>query len=301
MTFTAFFLILFSVMFHATWNLLAKKGEMSVAFYTLLCCFAMLCSHTTLYWTPVEYLALPRSFYLCLLGSIVSDCTYCFGLAGAYRRMDMSSAYPLMRSLPLLLTMTITALFGWGKPLPWHAVCGMLLTFAGCMLLPLKKIQDFSCKSYLSPYMFFVLLAASGTTGYTIFDSQAMKIMAGASAPEISKTVISLSYYGIRGVCLCSLLTLLTLSIAEERKKYFTLWREVNIQPVLGGFAAAFAYATVLIAMNFVDNVSYVQMLRLLALPLGVFTGIFFLKERGSLPKFTGVALVLAGMTLTLL
>lgn len=298
MTFAAFFLILFSVMFHAVWNLLAKKSEMSTAFYTLLCSFATLCSHTTLYWTPVEVTALPGKFYLCVVASVVSDCIYCTGLVGAYRRMDMSSAYPLMRSLPLLLTMMVTAIFGWGTPLPWYAVCGMLMAFAGCMLLPLKKFGDFNLRAYLSPNMFFVLIAACGTTGYTVLDSQALKILA-KSYPELSKTVTSLTYYGIRGVILLSALHLLVLSNREERARYLTFWRKLDIQPMLGGFSAACAYATVLIAMNFVTNVSYVQMLRLLALPIGVFTGIFFLKERGSLLKFTGVAIVLAGMLLT--
>ncbi len=297
MTLTAFILILFSVSFHSIWNLLAKKSEVSVAFYTLLCTFATLVSHTTLYWTPLEYTTLPGKFYLYLLGSVTADCIYCSGLVGAYRRMDMSSAYPLMRSLPLLLTIGVTTIFRWGAPLPWYAICGMVMAFAGCMFLPLKKFSDFNWRAYLSPNLLFVFIAACGTTGYTVLDSRALKIIAGNS-PEISKTVISLSYYAIRGVILFPALHLLVLCSREERKKYLTFWRKLDIHPFLGGIFAACSYASVLIAMNYVDNVSYVQMLRLLALPMGVFSGIFFLKEKAYLPKISGVIIVLTGMLL---
>jgi uncharacterized membrane protein len=36
-------------------------------------------------------------------------------------------------------------------------------------------------------------------------------------------------------------------------------------------------------------------------LPVGLFTGIFILKERGTLPKFIGVGLILTGLLLTVL
>lgn len=300
MTFTAFILILFSVAFHASWNLLAKKVTMSVAFYTLLCTMAFALSHTAFYWTPVEYSALPVKFYLFTMLTVISDCTYCFGLVGAYRRMDMSAAYPLMRSLPLLLTMLLTALLGWGDKLPWYAVCGGVLAFIGCMCMPLQKFSDFNWRYYLSGNIFFVLLAACGTTGYTIFDSRAQEVMAAAN-PEISKVVISLSYYGIRGALLVSALTIFVMLYAPERRIWIDFWKKRNYMPLLGGVAGALAYATVLIAMNFVTNVTYVQMLRLLALPLGLFTGIFILKERGTVSKFTGVALILTGLLLTIL
>jgi drug/metabolite transporter (DMT)-like permease len=296
----AFVLILCSVAFHASWNLIAKKVAMSVAFYTLLCTTALACSHIAFYWTPVEYFSLPREFYIFTILTVISDCTYCMGLVGAYRRMDMSTAYPLMRSLPLLLTMLLTMVLGWGAKLPWYAVIGMVLAFVGCMCMPLKKFSDFNWKYYLSGNIFFVLLAACGTTGYTVFDSKAQGVMA-AAYPELSKVVISLSYYGFRGVFLVTALTTIVMLNREERKNWFDFWKKRNFWPMLGGVAGAFAYGTVLVAMNYVSNVTYVQMLRLLALPLGLFTGIFILKERGTVSKFTGVALILTGLLLTIL
>ena len=113
--------------------------------------------------------------------------------------------------------------------------------------------------------------------------------------------MISLSYYGIRGALLVSALTVFVMLYAPERRIWIDFWKKRNYMPLLGGVAGALAYATVLIAMNFVTNVTYVQMLRLLALPLGLFTGIFILKERGTVSKFTGVALILTGLLLTIL
>ena len=60
-------------------------------------------------------------------------------------------------------------------------------------------------------------------------------------------------------------------------------------------------YTTVLIAMNYVDNVSYVQVFRQLGLIFGMAGGIFILKERFTFPKLIGVVLILSGLALTVL
>jgi drug/metabolite transporter (DMT)-like permease len=54
-------------------------------------------------------------------------------------------------------------------------------------------------------------------------------------------------------------------------------------------------------AMNYVTNVSYVQVFRQLGLIFGLLGGIFILKERPSLPKFIGVALIITGLVITVL
>ena len=177
MTLWAFLLIVFSACLHASWNLLAKRSAMTVAFYTVICgTAAVLWSHVQ-FWTPLKVWQMPLIFYLYIAGSVASDLIYCLGLVRAYRTMEMSTAYPMMRSLPLLFTAAVTSLAGWGAKLTPLAISGMLVVFIGCMIMPMKDFKSFKWQDYINSRMFFIIIVACGTTGYTIFDSQAQGVL----------------------------------------------------------------------------------------------------------------------------
>ncbi len=305
MTWTAFFLIITSATLHASWNLLAKKYHMTLPFYAVICGTAALMWLHVQFWTPVPVWSMPWQFWVSVFGSVFSDSVlYCGGLVMAYRLMDMSSAYPMMRSLPLLLTVAVTALCGMGKPLSACAVCGMILVFAGCVCMPLKRFSDFNWRNYISKNMLFVLLTACGTTGYTIFDSLSQSFMKKAVVDcglDISKPVLSVSYYSTRGIVLTSCLMLMALGIPRQRKHFAEMWKECKWAPFAAGFFASLTYVLVLISMNYVDNVSYVQVFRQLGLLIGLFAGVVILKEKGALPKYIGGALIVAGLILSVL
>lgn len=300
MSWFAFFLIVGSAGLHATWNLLAKKSVMTVSFYGAICMTACLLWIHTQFWTPVKYFELPVLFWVYILASVLSDLVYCLGLVRAYRTMEMSTAYPMMRSLPLLLTALVTTCCGWGKTLTPVSVAGMVIVFCGCLMMPLKKFSDFNWRYYLTPKMLFIIFVACGTTGYTIFDSQAQSVMRSVCT-DISKPVLSISYYSIRGICLSSLMALAIFTIPGEKKNFFNFFKQRNYTPVLAGFIASMCYVTVLMAMNYVTNVSYVQVFRQLGLVFALFGGIFILKEQCNIPKFIGVALIITGLIITVL
>ena len=71
--------------------------------------------------------------------------------------------------------------------------------------------------------------------------------------------------------------------------------------PFVGGICASGTYVLVLIAMNYVTNVSYVQVCRQLGLPIGMAAGILVLKERSTPVKWVGVALILIGFAVAVL
>ena len=304
-TWIAFFLITASTVLHASWNLLAKKYHMTLPFYALIGVTSILLWGQVQFWTPVPVWDMPWQFWASLAGSVSSDVIlYCGGLVMAYRLMDMSSAYPMMRSLPLLLTVALTALFGMGKTLTLFAICGMFLVFVGCVSMPLKKFSDFNWRNYLSRNMFFVLLTACGTTGYTIFDSLSQSLMkeyVDSYGLEISKPVLSVSYYSTRGIFLSSMLMLMAWGIPRQRKHFSEIWQECKWAPFAAGIFASLTYVLVLISMNYVDNVSYVQVFRQLGLLIGLFAGIFILKEKSALPKYIGGLLIVAGLILSVL
>ena len=297
MTTTAFFLILFSAGLHASWNLLAKKSHMTFAFYTTMMIVDMLMGAWVLFVLPVRLAELSPAFYLATWGAALGETIYCTGLVMSYRRMDMSAAYPMMRSLPLLFTAMLTHLLGFGKPLSLLALIGMATVFAGCVVMPLGKFSDFRLSNYWNKTIAFVLLAALGTTVYTICDSEAQGAMR-ACAPQVSGTMVSCTYYELRHIAVVAALGLVVLAVPSARAEAAAVPRNGLGTPLLAGVFAGLTYILVLLAMNYVTNVTYVQMLRLLALPMGLLTGIFVLKEKGAPPKFVGVALILAGLIL---
>ena len=300
MSFTAFFLLLLSVTFHASWNLVAKKSATTIAFYTVICMTSALCWLHLQFWTPVNVLGLPGKYYIFMACSVLSDLIYCCGLVHAYRTMERSTADPMMRSLPLLLTAALTTLLGWGKPLTAMALAGMAVVFAGCLMMPLNDFRNFRISNYINSHLLFILLVACGTTGYTVFDSQAQQIMR-SELPDISKPVMALTYYSSRGIVLTLTLFTTVFLLKNERANLKRLITERNWTPVLAGLFATFSYGLVLIAMNYVSNVSYVQVFRQLGLLVGVAGGILILKERCSVPKISGSLLIVTGLIMTVL
>ena len=300
MSLTAFLLLLLSVTFHASWNLLAKKSVMSIACYTIICLTSALCWVHMQFWTPVDVLGLPWKYYIFMACSVASDVLYCSGLVRAYRTMEMSTAYPMMRSLPLLITAAVTTIFGLGKPLSGMAICGMAVVFVGCLFMPLADFKNFRWSNYINVHLLFILLVACGTTGYTVFDSQAQAILRSA-VTDVSKPVLSLTYYSSRGILLSITLVSIMLSLKSERENLRRFIKERNFNPVFAGLFATCAYSLVLIAMNYVSNVSYVQVFRQIGLLVGVAGGIIILKERCSAPKIIGSLLIVSGLVMTVI
>ena len=299
MTLAAFILIISSAALHASWNLVAKKNQINLPFVGGICLVSALFLTPILLRTPVPVTSLPGAFWLSLCCTLIGDCMYWIGLMRAYRLLDMSCAYPMMRSLPLLLTAGVTALFGIGKPLTVTAVCGMFLIFAGCLSMPLASFRDFNVRNYLQKGMVFVFLTACGTTWYTIFDSRTQKIMIETLAgTEISKPVISMTYSTLREWMLAVVMLTPVLLQGKMRKGLVRVFKEYRWSLVFAGIAASLTYLLVLMAMNYVTNVTYVQIFRQSGLLFGVAFGMLILKEKALLPRIAGAILIVTGLIL---
>ena len=300
MTFIAFLLILSSAGLHASWNLIAKKSHMNLAFYATLVLVDMLMGAWIWFMLPLKLSVLTANFYAAAAGSALGETCYCIGLIMAYRRMDMSAAYPMMRSLPLIFTALFTAVFGIDQPLTLLAQIGMATVFVGCVVMPLDKFSDFRLANYLDKKIAFVLMAALGTTAYTIFDSRAQAVMRSC-APELSKTMISCVYYEFRHIAVMIPVGTLALVLPSARRDAATLFRHGLGAAVLAGILAGITYILVLIAMNHVTNVSYVQAFRQLGLVIGMLEGFFILRERCTLTRIVGIVLIVSGLVMTVI
>lgn len=295
MTLTAFLLIFVSVFLHAGWNFISKKNTPSAAFYMLSSATAALIWLGFFLHSGISCSALPGRFWWILAFSWFGEMLYCIGLAYGYRRGDISLVYPLGRSLPVLLTAAVTISFGLGKMPNALALGGMALISIGCLFLPLKDFREFHWKTYCTPLLFFVLLIAAGVTVYTIFDSEAAKILKELPDNHDSRIVTSLFYLFLVESGLTAVLGLFVVTQKQERAEFKRLFLKTPWPHITGVFSSS-AYALILLAMPLVTNVSYIQAFRQMSLPLGVLAGVFILKEPCGKVKLFGIILIVIGL-----
>ena len=171
----------------------------------------------------------------------------------------------------------------------------MAVLFAGCIIIPLQKWSDFKLKTYFSKVLFWVLLICVGTTGYTIFDSKDMEIL--RELHFRNDFFRAIFYMGAADTFITFGLFLIVIFNRRERAEVKRICRSWT--PYIAGVFTAAAYILVLMAMNHVDNVCYIQAFRQMSLPIGMLAGVFILKESCSIPKVIGILLVISGLIMT--
>lgn len=228
----------------------------------------------------------------------VFQAVYYIALAGAYRNGDLSVAYPLARSSPVLIVAAVTALLGRGKPVSGLALAGMSLIVAGCLILPMRRFSDIRLRNYWNLMSLLALTAACGTAGYSIIDAEAMAVLR-PDGGGLWGGVDTLALYALlEGLVTSAWLAAFVLIWRPERRALFGLRRSDVWTAARVGVGIVAAYVLVLFAMRFVTNVSYVVAFRLLSIPLGALLGVAVLKEPPHLPKFAGVAVAFVGLIL---
>lgn len=285
-------LVFLSALLHVSWNTLGKKGTPSAAFFltasltsvfVLLPLLLFLGFDFSIYWKVRTYLLVSGFF----------QAVYYTGLAGAYRTGEMSVTYPLARALPVILVPFVSFLIGSIEGLTIYSLLGMVVVFTGCLILPQATLSRLSLKGYFKVYTLFAVLAAVGTTGYTLLDSSAMTIIKNTAGNSILNAVF---YFTILIIHVSIFLGLYILINKAEQKRLFEILKNQKLPTVSAGLMLAAAYIIILICYPMVTNVSYVTAFRQISIPLGAFTGMFFLKEKWSVPKIFGVSIIFAGL-----
>ena len=293
----AFLLILLSVFFHAGWNFLSKAHRPSAAFYLVLNSIPMVLLLPTLFFVHLDWAALGWKFWLAFAGSWVAEEAYAIGLFRAYRRQDISVAYPLVRALPVLMVAAVTAIFRLGAEPGVLAWIGFVIVAAGCVILPQKQLSIADFRGFLKAVSGPILLAAIGTTGYTVLDSIATKAMQAHSAS--GKVLTLCVFFWMMQTAITAGLAVIVATSRGERLEVLRNLR--SPWAALSGIFSALAYLLVLAAMGMVTNVSFLQAFRQMSLPLGVAAGVVFLHERPTPAKLVGITLIVAGLILTVL
>jgi drug/metabolite transporter (DMT)-like permease len=305
MTLTAFILIISSIAMHSLWHFLCKSsGKSSMAFFALF--------STSLFLTMLPLALLSGTLFqlpATVLGFALTASAFAalgdIGLMLAYKYSDISLAYPTARALPVFLTMLATMLFRWGNPLTHPAMAGMLVIFAGCLMMAFSNgsKQDTLRQKLASirKGLIGISMAAVATTGYTIVDSFGVQAMREAF-PDCSRLLASGTYSCIREFPVVIIMWL-CVGLRQLQGRDKGVLRELAkvYHPYLAGVFAALAYVLILIAMNFVSNVSFVQAFRQLSLPLSALLGYLILKEKVTRLRWLGLLLIMTGLVLSLL
>jgi drug/metabolite transporter (DMT)-like permease len=301
MTLLSILLITISVFAHVLWNLLSKQQNPSGAFFLLATTAAVLCL------LPGFWIFRGGFFHISPLVWFFVTVTGCFqaiyyiGLAEAYRRGDMSLAYPLVRAIPVLLITACNFVFGRGAQIGPLGLTGILVVAFGCLVLPMRDFSSLNPRNYLSKCYLFSVFAAIGTCGYTMVDDEALRQLRQALHPGFSTTQTTLFYILLQTFSTWLALLLFVISRRTQRQQLQRVWSQGKGQAAASGIIITSAYGLVLASMAYVSNVSYVAAFRQLSIPLGAAIAVFVFREPAYLPKLLGIVIVFSGLILVAL
>jgi uncharacterized membrane protein len=282
MTGTAAILLIISAFIHASWNFISKKEHPTQAFYLVANTIGVICILPILFYYRGFIHFIPASVWAIVILSGFFLAAYLEALAGAYRAGDISIAYPLARSLPVIFVFLLTLLLRKGQPLSLWFVIGIIIIVAGCIILPLKALGEFQLRRYINKCCLLAVLAAVGIAAYTVADDAALRHLRELPGMPMRPVEGTLLYMVLEG----------ERRLMPEVVKYYTK------AATLTGIGIYLGWGMVLISMNFVSNVSYVAAFRQLSIPLGAIFGIAFLKEPRYLPKIAGIAAIFSGLVM---
>ncbi|WP_394246061.1 multidrug transporter [Vibrio profundi] len=300
MELSAILIVIFSALLHAGWNILGKSNQGSGSSFFLasgLAAALLLTPYLTWYMNTIGFAELPNAFWQLLLLSGLCQIVYLIGLGVAYKQADIGVIYPMARALPVLMVGVGTVVLGY--ELSTNQWFGFSLITLGCLFVPLKSFQDLKIKAYLNLGVLWALVAAIGTTGYSIIDKESLIILDQIQNSTITNKHSSIFYLGMQFWAIVIPLSLWLL-VSNQRVEFENAWLQRKRATAAGVMMAA-TYGLVLFAMTMTENVSLVVALRQISIIFGVVMGIYFLKEKWHVTRGVGVILILSGLVISLI
>ncbi|WP_047044887.1 EamA family transporter [Vibrio mexicanus] len=299
MDFFAITLVVISAVLHAGWNILGKSNSGSGLAFTMAASFAacfLLTPYLLWFLASIGWSALPEQFWLMLLASGIAQIVYLVGLIVAYKHADVGVVYPIARALPVMMVGAISLTLGHTLT-PYQWIGFFFITF-GCMLVPLTQFSQVKLKSYANIGVFWALIAAVGTTGYSIVDKEALNLLTEVANQTFSDQYSAIFYLGAQfwAIAVPSLIWCL---ISGKFQEVVTAWH-IRRNASIAGVMMAATYGLVLFSMTMTDNVSLVVALRQISIVFGLLMGIWFLREKWYLTRGLGVLAIVSGIILAL-
>jgi drug/metabolite transporter (DMT)-like permease len=276
-------LILVSAASHAAWNYLAKGSRDKDSFMLLM----NVTSQVTL--LPVFLLllkdwSLPVGVVPFLVTSAIAEAVYFLALSRAYDAGDLSIVYPVARSAPLFVAVAGAVFFG--DPLTTTGLLGILLVLVGVYMLHLKSLRLYSIleplRSFRGPAFCFALIAAIGTTAYSLSDK--------AAVTRVDPVLYDL-WLEVAITIFLTPIVLRGRGWVNIRAEWGNAWKKITVAGALmrGG------YLLVLVAMTLAP-VGYLLAFRQVSVVIGALLGLTLLGEGYGAPRILGSATIFAGV-----
>jgi drug/metabolite transporter (DMT)-like permease len=298
MSITATILLLISAFTHAGWNFISKKEHPSQAFFLVSNTIGVICVFPILFYFRSRIPLVPPSVWLFVVISSLFLAAYLAALSGAYRSGDISIAYPLARSLPVIFILFATFILGKENQISWLLISGIILVVAGCVILPLNTFGNFHLANYQNLSCFLAMLSAVSVAGYTIVDDEALRQLRQLAVTPFRPIEGTLVYMVLEGIS-CSLWQCIFVCFSlRERKNITDILKDLKGPAAITGTGIYLTYGFVLASMNYVTNISYVAAFRQLSIPLGAIFGMSLLKEPRHPPKKIGVSIIFIGLVM---
>ncbi|WP_421854985.1 EamA family transporter [Marinomonas sp.] len=300
MTITAIVLVLISTFMHAGWNFFGKKTSPTLGFFFLTMVAGAVFFSPFVFWQWDLIRAFNREIVMLLFATGLLQALYLWGLAEAYRAGDMSIAYPIARSSPLIIVAISSTLLGQQSTISPQAVIGIVMIVVGCLFIPLPSFRDFKLANYQNRTTAFALLAAFATAGYSLVDSHATELMRDLSnasgTPLASPWQVSLVYVALQSAFAVIWMVWFIFSTQKQRLAFRQMFIKQWRIGLLTGVLMLGTYSLVILSMAFVSNVSYVVAFRQLSIPFGVLFAVIGLGESLKRPKIVGVFITFIGL-----
>jgi uncharacterized membrane protein len=277
---------------HATWNILARYDRSEGEFYRKMLITMITVGFIPAVWSELVTRSLTPLAWACVLGSGVSAGLYLYFLARAFETSDFTIVYPVARSLPVIfvafgdvLRGRFLTLFGW---------LGVLLVASGCVLVPLRSLNDVSLQKYFNRTSLWMVLAALGTVGYTMLDKIAAETV--QQGPDTAARY-GYMYFAVSFVPYALLQHNFKIGKAKTRggPPIKTMGWKLAIPAAFLSFAA---YWLILWAYQLSAYASYIVAFRQFSIVIGAVMAFIIYKEQGVVVRLAGALLIAAGLVL---
>jgi len=290
MSLTAILLVFFSALCHSAWNLLAKSSGGPIAFMRQALRYSALC-YAPLFLVLLFLVEYSLFYVTCILTSGLAVGLYLYCLSKAYEHGQVSVAYPIARSFPILVVTWV--LFLWGVKPTTVGFSGILLIVGGCFILPMSRFRlgpdGFSPANYLNRSCFWALLAALATSVFSVIDKYAAVNMPTAPADLAIFSRVNYVY-------LQNLVALIVMEICTLRQKQ-AYPKAHRPRALFAGLIFLISYSLIILALT-TDPVAYVVSFRQISILITALVSMFWLERIISLPRIVGVGLIFIGVVL---
>jgi drug/metabolite transporter (DMT)-like permease len=286
----AILLVLISALCHSAWNLLAKSSGGPIAFMRQALRYSALC-YAPLFVVFLFIIDYSATYMACIGASGLAVGLYLFCLSKAYQHGQVSVAYPIARSFPILVVTWV--LFLWGVKPTTIGLAGILLIVGGCFILPMARFslgpEGFSPANYLNRSCFWALLAALATSIFSVIDKYAA--VSVPTAPIDLAIFTRVNYVYLQNLVALIVMELCTL---RHRQAYPVAHRP---RALFAGLIFLVSYSLVILALT-TDPVAYVVSFRQISILITALVSMFWLERVVSAPRLVGVGLIFIGVVL---